>query len=856
LFAASSGAALLRALPAMADPAPNALAAAQAGASDQSTTVSDIAVVGSRLNVAPQQTAQDIRIYDLQRIDDSGQATVANFLNTLPEVSINSAENTNISTTVRLRGAIQGSALVLINGRRSEPVTADAAPVGYFDLNTIPLALVQKIEVLPNGSSAVYGGDALAGVVNIQLKSDFTGLVAEGGYKTAADTDEWYVSGGGGWQKNGFKVSVLGSYSDRTPLPGIDRDLTANPDYSRFGGPNLGTTTFGNPDTVFSVSGNLPGLNSSFAAVPKGSAGVGLTPASFAGTAGTQTTGYYTTYQYLLAALRRGGLFASASYRFGPELELFAEMLASHYEYDGITAPPFFNLTRIPASNAFNPFGTAVRVSGVVGGAEALSRQVFKDDFIRPVIGARGAFRDWQWEVSALTSHDEGSQVLVGQTNAAALTAALASSTPATALNPFADGPAGSPALLGSIYSGSTANLFRGDADIVDGFVRGPLLKLPAGPLSVVLGGEYQYEHIARGFGSNRTDGAAFGELRAPLLAHANGGELLTLQLAGRYDSYSDFGGKATGQAGVELRPVDGVLIRGTYATAFKPPILANTAALTTTSTTIVTDPLLNGQLVTVPLKQGGNPELEPTTGTTSTLGLVWSPRQVPGLNASVTGWWLRIENAVGQPSSQYIVNNAGLYPGRVVRALAPAGGVGQIVSIDGTYVNFGLMQESGVDFSAEWTFRTGVGAFTPAVSATLMTEYMGATTPGTPPIDRLSIANNDGNFAPRWKALASLAWAPDAPVRLWFDGRYIGSYTDYTPPRSIGDVWYFDASLEVDLQRALNLNMPLHDLKLLVSATNLANTLPVYSTYFRGYDAYNYDIVGRTIFVRLRTRF
>ena len=87
-----------------------------------------------------------------------------------------------------------------------------------------------------------------------------------------------------------------------------------------------------------------------------------------------------------------------------------------------------------------------------------------------------------------------------------------------------------------------------------------------------------------------------------------------------------------------------------------------------------------------------------------------------------------------------------------------------------------------------------------------------------------------------------------------WLAGRYIGRYTDYTPPREIGDIWYLDASVEVGVEQALNLAKgSLAGMKLSVSGTNLTNKLPTWSTFFRGYDVFNYDIVGRAIFVRAK---
>ena len=814
-----------------------------------------VVVTGSRLPPSEKETSQDVRIYERERIEKSGQSSVAEFLTTLPEVSILSPENATGATTVRLRGAIFGSPLILINGRRTQPVTGGAALFGFFDLSTVPLSLVERIEVLPTGSSAIYGGDALAGVVNIVLRSDFTG--AEGGveYRWADKIDESIIWAGGGWKGESTSFTIMATASHRGSLLGRDREITSDPDLRRFGGPNLGTPTFGVPATVFSTSGNLPGLNSSFAAVPRGSSGVGLTPADFTATAGTQNTGSFDRDRAQILAKDSSGALLSAKNRITSELELFAELLVTQYKIEGATTPPFLQLASVPASNAFNPFGTTVRVSGKVQGAEdGLANFSLEEQFVRPLLGVRGKLGTWQWEVAALDARDIGQQVLTGQTNTAALNAALASSDPATALNPFRDGPMGSPSLLASIYSNSIVTSFSSESRIIDAFARGPLLQLPAGPLTAVIGAEHEASSFERGFSTDRNVRAFFTELRAPLYSVADGRgdrrEVLAIQGAARYDDYSDFGSKTTGQVGLELRPVERLLLRGTYATAFKPPTLFQLASPLSSFTALVSDPKTGAANVPVQVTQGGNPHLQPTTSTSSTLGFVWSPERVRGLDISMTRWWLRIEDAINFPAgSQFIVNNESSFPGRVMRD-----STGQIVGIDGTYVNFGLMRESGIDVALNWRLPTRYGIFTPGLAGTYITEFEGSATAGVPSTNRLSRASLDGVFAPRWKSIASLGWTPGPAWSAWLAGRYVGSYTDYTPPHQIGDVWYFDANVDVALEPALDLRKgSLGGMAISLGGTNLTNKLPDWSNFPRGYDPFNYDLVGRTLFVRVK---
>ncbi len=136
--------------------------------------VDEVVVTGSRIARAEKEGAQEVWTYTRRQIDRSGQGTLADFLSTLPEVSMMSSDSPNLSfgglNTVRLHGLPEGTTLVLLNGRRLEINNH-----GYFDLNNIPLSALERIEVLPVGSSAIYGADSLAGAVNLILKQDLDG---------------------------------------------------------------------------------------------------------------------------------------------------------------------------------------------------------------------------------------------------------------------------------------------------------------------------------------------------------------------------------------------------------------------------------------------------------------------------------------------------------------------------------------------------------------------------------------------------------------------------------------------------------------------------------------------------------
>jgi iron complex outermembrane receptor protein len=831
------------------------------------TRLEEVVVTGSRLSRAGSEGAQDVKIYNRERIDQSGQATVADFLNTLPEVSLSSVEATYLATSVKLRGLPEGSTLILINGRRVQSSSGNAGAFGFFDLNLIPLAAVERVEVLPTGSSAVYGGDALAGVVNIVLKKDFVGTSGDIGYGAAADTNEKTASAAWGWKSDAASVSVIAGFLSQSPLFGTDRAITSSQNFSQYAGGTDQRLPFSNPGNVYSVDGsNLPGLNSSFAAVPLGSTGVGLTPASFAGTAGTQNLASYYSYESLVSKTDRGGLFASGRYIVNSQLEVFGELLLSLTKLTSYGAPPILVSQLVPASNAFNPFGVPVTVNYLETGAGD-SDTIFNDVLVRPVIGARGTLAStWSWELTGLLSQDKGSVVGTNQPNTAVLTTALASADPSVAYNPFKDGPGASPAVLNSIYQDQRSE-YRGQSKSVNGFVKGSVLSLPGGPLDVVLGAEYEGTSLfTNQYGTtnaSRNAYSMFAEGRMPLIAGpigaGIGSETLVAQVAVRDDHYSDFGSKATTQIGLEFRPDGSLLLRGTYGTAFKPPSLYDEASPVSTYQTIVMDPLRGGQSTAVTVSQGGNTSLAPTTGESATAGFVYSPREVQGLNVSVTGWYLRLANGISLPTAQYMALNAADYPGRVIRGPATNGQPGQIISIDGSYVNFGLTKESGVDFAVDWHFATPIGDFFPNVAATYITKFLAADSPGAPLTNRDSRADPgySGVYAPRLKGTASIGWKPSPELTVALMGRYVSRYTDYDGIHELGDFWYADGSVEYRVGSALKLQNPAgKNLKITLGVTNLFNRLPSYSQYFFGYDPYVYDIVGRFIYTRLGVEF
>ncbi len=205
---------------------------------EQAPEAEQITVTGSRLPQASEQGPQEVQIYTEEDIRRSGQTIVSDFLNTLPAVSLivdpGGLQTDNAVTSVRLHGLPLGTTLILIDGKRMETTSAGGFN-DVFDLNTVPLAAVERIEVLPQGSSAVYGSDAIAGVVNIILKKDFQGFIGTAKFGAADHTSEFDTSlaWGGRWSHGTY--SILGSFLAQSELLGANRPLTADANYTRFG---------------------------------------------------------------------------------------------------------------------------------------------------------------------------------------------------------------------------------------------------------------------------------------------------------------------------------------------------------------------------------------------------------------------------------------------------------------------------------------------------------------------------------------------------------------------------------------------------------------------------------------------
>jgi iron complex outermembrane receptor protein len=855
---------------------PHGAGGASADGGQAAEKLERVEVTGSRLKRIATEGPVPVNTYSRADIERSGQPTLERFLATLNEVSVSAGEGAVGSTlgqgTVQLRGLPLGATLVLVNGRRVQAVGSSSA--NFFNLNLIPIAAIERVEIVPVGSSAVYGGDALAGVVNVILKKSLDGQTLSMRLGSGHGIGDHSVSlaTGAGDQQGSYLL--MGTYGKTTPLTMAEREFFLDADYRRYGGPDARVRNC-TPGTVSSSTGNnLPGLGAGFAGIPSLAAGAVPAVSDFAPTAGQANlcnvwangNGYA-----LVHGIETIGVHALGDRQIAAGWSVFGELTLARERLHADEIGLSLNNVLVPANNPYNPFGEAVRVTALLGGdngTQGLRRQT---RFTRALLGLRGEVAtNWDAELTASTTQDHGeSRMLNGNVNAVARNAALGASTVGLALNPFTVGRAASEEVLRGIWS-DTVRMGNGRKDQVSGFLRGNVLTLPAGPMEAIVGAEVSrdvYETSIPGQVSvlnNRRARAAYGELRVPLWQadepSGRAWNLAALTFAARRDHYSDFGSANTFQAGVEVRPSRSLLLRASTATSFKPPTMLQTnveeAAYPAELFGLVdpargNEPVTSGELV-----RGTNTNLGPERGRAYALGAVWEPESAAGTGSGtrlgVTAWRVRIDSLISIPPPQDLLNHEDLFPGFVSRGPSVDGMPGPLTRLLLAEANFGGVETAGVDLEAGYGWRGPLGRWTLGAGATRASEHRVAVAPGAPAVDRLGRRFSD-YWSPEWKGRLSAGFNHEA-WSMGITSRYISSYLDRgSSQRRLGDSWVHDLAGSLDLMKlGIGSGDWAKTVALTVAIANATNRQPQFVENAPYYDVTQADWRGRYSSVQL----
>lgn len=911
-----------------------------------------VAVVGSRIRDGGIEGVSPVRVYRRDFIAATGALRLADFLELLPEnytgagsgrgsapndanpefgvrtesslplfnVAFGSADvplgQSGVSGA-NLRGLGSGSTLVLVDGRR-RPIagqgnTSTDSGQGFVDLNTIPLGMIERVEVLADGASALYGSDAIGGVINVVLKknyagvdfsADYGGTFAGGARERRATVNAGFTSDDGRL-RGMFAAAVY----DRARLTAAQRDFSANQDHRAIaigrgadGAPVSGSDlrlSWGYPAVVQAGAGTLAGATTPegaatpFALVPEGarvappaSGFVGVAAPGAAGLRQANTAEFLT----LVAPQESRALSGSLEYEATPTLRLSLGFSHSEVAGEFDAQPPVSTpsatsgfgsfATVVPASidgrpNALNPFGQDVLV-GLVHEEFGSIRQTTRTRSQGGFAGASGVVGGrWNWDGSVSWQRERFAQRDIAL-DGAKFAAALASPDPAQWFNPFVDARAAGP-VNAALYPALTAvSRYDGRSELTIGslVVDGPLASLPGGELRFAAGVEYEQarhraatlsaDGAAADASARRNSRAVFAELAVPLVGRDNARPGLAraeLQLAGRHQDHGAAGRSTDPKIGLLWAPVPSIRLRAGYSTGFRAPSLTEYETPVRTVTASVTDPRRTPAAASgVVVQRGSTPGLRPETSRQESYGVTVAPRALRGFAFGIDYHRTRQRNLLQEWSAQAVVDHEALFPGRVQRA-PPApedlalGRPGAIEGVDATLLNFGTSLQESVDVSLGYETRSGpLGRFRLDVSGTRLIALRTELRPGV-------AADLAGDTAApqRWRALAMLAWS-----RGPWSGSLLATYAGGFSSNQSGNLIAPQGSPPVTV---VNLNLGrtfdrglwrgwAKGAKVGLGIGNLFDRAPPFSDTVFGYNGGLHSPLGRTYRLSLELRF
>ena len=792
-------------------------AAAQA---DDTVKLEKYVVTGSYIPLAGAATAIPVTVLDSKAIENTG--VTSNVMEVLRKAAPQFTGNGNLGNTNAnvSSGSTGGGSqvafrntqtLVLLNGRRVSyaPILASGG-FQYVDVNLFPVGAIERIEILQDGASAIYGTDAVSGVVNIILKSDYKGFEMSGHYGFSDNKGKWAerkfsLVGGTGTDKTG--ITLAAEWYMQDPMKQYERS---------FSSPIYGTASYAGVVNIGSQFYVLkPGLNAPPAG-PKLSAAqlvangtYILIPNSSNLISGLGSEGQYSfdlsQYPTLVIGNERKSVTLNFDHKWTDNVTMFGDMLYTMTNtFSQLNAQP----TSYAASAAYalNPFDVAVTARN-----RFLSnpRQYYYDTTsIRGVAGFKGSFGDgFAWEAAAnknIVNQQYRNEGVVSTATRGIVTAN-------GSINYFAreqaPGAVAASGLFGTALGTAKSTLTTYDARLT-----GKLFDLPGGELGFAAGVEYRTETLDQTadrnsqsatfgwdsgttldpFNSGRDVKSVFAEVRVPIFGgdhKVSGANLLELTAAGRKEKYSDTDDPLVPKVSFRWLPVDDQLaIRGTYSKSFAAPTLFNlfgpggagfTSALGLDR--FGGGPAITGQ---ANARSGSNPNLNASRSKSYTFGFVYSPKSLKGFSVTMDYFNIKQTDLISSIGSTTILQSVELlgtaspYASYVRRGPngdptqfdngAPITAPGQIgsSSIDNIYVtdrltNIAAVNLSGVDLKMEYTWNSdALGKFDFSLAGAWYNSYTVKTLPDVPEYETVGLTSSFNGTTPEWQTYTSAAWS------------------------------------------------------------------------------------------------
>lgn len=880
-------------------------AAATSSNTEEKVTLEKFEVTGSRIRRTDAETPNPVVRFKSEDIQLQGYTSLAEFVQRLPFNSgsqasiIQTASFTRGAATINPRGLGAHRFLVLINGRRGVTYPLNTGPqtlgfnVSVFNFNTIPLGAIDSFEFEKDGASAIYGSDAVTGVLNIKLKKNFEGVSTSYIAENSTEGHDMLrqqanITAG----TSTAKTQVLTSISWETGNSTYIRDYprSSSTDYSRFGDANKGANL--NSSANFPANLTLSAAQATAAGFTTGSGSyvlVGGKPtaspqkSNFARVASIPNENRYDfaqTYQ-LIPDYTYMSTFVNVNHDFNEKVSAFAQLLFSDNSTKYAFTPSVIQSTQnpgtstsgtlnIPANNPYNPLG--IDLNNFLYRTNFGPPRLFDTDesVFDIVLGFKGQINpDWSWEVGSTFVQDKTTTTARNQIRAADLQAALNGTTRTTALNPF--GPSDNPELVNKLFTISNSN-YKSWGQSYDGNISGHLFELPAGQVGLSVGGELRNEYtqadpdtqsyVGSGGGTpfkgSRRLYSAYAETSVPLFKQAVNDwfkPAAEVQLAARYEHYSDFGSTTKPKFGAKFHVNDWLVFRASFSKSFKAPDLGTlyTAQTVAFSGTVLSDPKRPSDPATqLRLVSGGNPKLQPENADTTYVGvLIDMPKQVPnwlkGLELSVDYFKFDLKNLINTPSSTTVLRLEDQLPGAVVRDNTQ-GNPGPIQYLNTVPFNVATQVYEGVDFDVHYSWRqTAFGNFNVGTSWTRINHLKIDYGFGAGEFDNVGLYNN-----PRWEGKAYVEWDRGnlgASIAADYKGGYFND--GYT-----ADGWY---EKPVTVTQASVSYQAWKGIRVTVGVKNVFNVQPPFNgreTSSLDQSTYGYMSAGRTAYVILKKDF
>jgi iron complex outermembrane receptor protein len=940
-------------------------AAGPTAAAAPDASLDEVIVTGSRIRRVDAETASPIMVIDNKIIEESGLQTVGDLIQRIPSVSgnaTNPAANNGGGfgeSGIELRGLSDKRTLVLVDGRRIGLVgQTDQAT----DVNQIPIALIERVEVLKEGAGAVYGSDAIAGVVNFITRKDVDGLELSGDYGRTTKNDGAHHSVNAlfGTSTDKFNIIVGGGIMQQDAISAGNRQFSKYALYlyggsvSKRGSSRVPTgRIFTNPLGLTDASGAACGSLTRIA----GASGSALTDYRCYN---PQADAYnYQPLNLIETPVERASVFSKVNYKINDYVEAYAAVTGNHTHSGYQIAPLPFDAQAdnvvLSGNSIYNPF--AMDLGGNSGANPNFTERFTAlgdrrgDASTDSAIvngGVKGKVFDtgWNWDANLSYSRMDQHQSISGYffsnllqnavgpsyyadpTTGAVVAAGTPGAVPTCGSGPttaisgcipvdlFNPNSPSQIAALKTISTGyNTENVYIYKAATLD--FNGKILDLPAGALQAAVGFEYDEQHdeftadaivqavpptyltcqISQEACSGNSAGGynskqEYLELFVPILKDLPGVHALNVDVGVRHSDYSLFGGDTKSDFKVEYRPVQDLMIRGTFSQVFRVPTVHDLFGAPQIDSPTFNDPcagLTAAQLAAnknyalacqgvVPNTGFAEPNgqvtgskqsstnLKPETGTVKTVGFVFDPHWIENLSFDVDYWKYHIDGLITQLDPNYTAQQC-IATGNptfcnLIQRYVGGASPGQVIEIVEPTVNLGSLDTDGVDVTVKYALRNlPIGSFQFSLDWTHLLTYKNDPAPGAAIQEVAGSYNRQfGNYAKN-RALLQIDWNwQGADVLL--TGRYIDKILLFDPsggPATPANYPALQIPSYIYIDATAGYTFPTKT-KVQVGIMNLADKQPpvlFQNNVVNGNtDVETYDTIGRRWFVGFTQKF